>query len=144
MPRATVGQDTKRVELKTLEGGFVVIRKFDYGETLHRRNFAMRFKAPVDKQGRPKADESYAAPAYDELQHFEFATAILDHNLEDETGRKLDFRNPKDFNRLDTRIAIEIERALDEFNGGIEDMGPFEETSTPTTPTTDTSQSQET
>jgi hypothetical protein len=53
---------------------------------------------------------------------------VVDHNLEDADGRKLDFRNLADFDNLDPRIGEEIGKLLDELNNfeDEDDQGNFE------------------
>jgi hypothetical protein len=46
----------------------------------------------------------------------DFQSCIVDHNLEDETGRKLDFRSFSDIDMLDPKIGEEISTLIDELN----------------------------
>jgi hypothetical protein len=50
------------------------------------------------------------------VAEFEFAQCIVDHNLEDESGNKLDFKKPRDVNRLDPRIGDEIGELIGKMN----------------------------
>jgi hypothetical protein len=52
---------------------------------------------------------------------FDFQHCILDHNLEDETGNKLDLRNKMHIASLDPRIGEEIDTFLGELNNFEED-----------------------
>lgn len=49
-------------------------------------------------------------------RHYEFSRCIVEHNLEDETGAKLDFSNKLAITKLDPKIGSEIERLIDELN----------------------------
>jgi hypothetical protein len=54
---------------------------------------------------------------------FDFVHCILDHNLEDENGNKLNLTNKADIARLDPRIGEEIDTFLGELNNFEEDEG---------------------
>lgn len=108
MPRATANaQETERFELKTLPDGFVELRKLTYGEMLHRRDIGSTMRAG---QGR-KAGIEFDTDAL-QIQHYEFSRCIVDHNLEDEDGTKLNFTNKADIVKLDPTIAGEIETLI--------------------------------
>lgn len=110
MPKATADtKETYKKDLATLEGGYVVLKKMTYGERLHQRDLAMTF-SPSAQEGMRMGMNSEESTAY------EFRVCIVDHNLEDENGRPLDFRNKADVVRLDPRIASEIEGYLNEIN----------------------------
>ena len=47
---------------------------------------------------------------------FDFTHCIVDHNLEDENGNKLNLHNSADIDRLDPRVGEEIEQVLDKMN----------------------------
>lgn len=119
MPRATVSLDSVRKDLKSLPGGFVEVRPMSFGEYLHRRDLALQMSMDNrDKNSRVKIDTVQEAVA-----SYELKTCVTDHNLEDESGRKLNLGNPADFNRLDPRIGQEISKYIDELqNFDEEDM----------------------
>lgn len=50
------------------------------------------------------------------VQQYEFANCIVEHNLEDESGTALDFKNPSHVAMLDPRIGDEINRHIDKLN----------------------------
>ena len=119
MPRATADtQKTDTFELKSCEGGYVTLRRLEYGEFLSRRQMSssMKIAAGKDKQFMGEMDLANQAAI-----EFEYAHCIVDHNLEDENGKKLDFKKPRDFKRLDPRIGQEISQYIDEMNQFLEE-----------------------
>jgi hypothetical protein len=124
MARATVLQSTERKELTTLpgvdgeEGGYVVLRRLSYGEKLSKDAEAMKMRFDMGgasaKNGKDISAEVTLINVY--AASLEFAKCIVDHNLEDESGRKLNFGNIEDFRRLDPRIGQEISELIGEMN----------------------------
>lgn len=119
MPKAVVSPKvTERKELETLppedgeEGGFVELRHMSYGEYLKRRDMIsnMSFK------GEGKNTEAFMKMANEEVALYEFATCIVDHNLQDENGNSLDFRSKRAFQMLNPRVGEEISNYIDEMN----------------------------
>lgn len=119
MPKATVSAGTTvHYDLETLppqdgeEGGFVDLRYMSYGEYLKRRDMIsnMSFK------GEGKNTEAFMKMANEEVARFEFQTCIVNHNLQDDNGKELDFRSPRAFQILDPRIGEEISTYIDEMN----------------------------
>jgi hypothetical protein len=115
MPRATVNID--ETETKTLKSappdGFVVLRRMTYGESVQRR--AM-LKMSIETGKSRKDFKGEMAFASEEIQRFEFAHCIVDHNLEKEDGSKLNLSLPVDFASLDPRIGQEIEELINGMN----------------------------
>lgn len=106
MPKATASTSTERFELKSCPGGFVELRQMSYGEYMTRRQMLsnMSFKA-----GKNKDDfQAQMQVVNEEVTKFEFKTCIVDHNLEDDNGKKLNLGSPSGFNQLDPRIGQEI------------------------------------
>jgi hypothetical protein len=115
MPRATYDpSSTEEVFLKSLPEAFVRLRKLTYGEILERRAF-MKLSVTGDNK-KSKGLEGEIAMANRRVQEFEFARCIVDHNLEDESGRKLNLGNPTDLNRLEPQVGQEIEKLIDDRN----------------------------
>jgi hypothetical protein len=113
MPRATRTEDTQRFDLKSCPpDGFVLLRQLSYDEVLERRDLAMHFEASDTTRGRRIASTLQAKMSQREVSTFEFRHCIIDHNLEDATGRKLDFTNSSDIANLDPRVGQEIERYI--------------------------------
>lgn len=122
MPRATASvEETTRVELKTCPGGFVELRKMTYGQILHRRSMSANMKIETGGKGKDLAGE--LALMNRKVTEYEFANCIVTHNLEDETGRTLDFNNPRDIEKLDPKVGAEIDQAITEMNQPPDDEG---------------------
>jgi hypothetical protein len=113
MPQATQQvQEPDKFDLKSLSGGWVALRKLTYGEILKRRDLGAHI---TPRQGRNvEVDiDNFSVTI------FEFARAIVDHNLEDETGTKLNLTREQDIQRLDPDIATEIEELIQEMNPSV-------------------------
>jgi len=119
MPRATNDiQNTRRVELKSCEGGFVELRRMTYGQWLKRQEIAMTMKmtgaAPGEQNPQNMAvDVGIQGQA---VAHFEFAACIQAHNLEDDSGNPLDFKQAWAVEVLDPRVGQEIGDEIDRMN----------------------------
>lgn len=111
MPNATASRKPERRDLETCPGGYVELRRLTYGETLHRRDLAMRMTP-----GEGRKEKSTIDFTNERVQAYEFEKAIIDHNLEDESGAKLNFSNRADIAKLDSKIAQEIEKYIQELN----------------------------
>ncbi len=115
MPMATVDvESTQRFDLKTCPEGFVVLRRMSYGQILQRRMFT---KLEIGGDSKNRGDfRGELAMANAKITEFEYAKCVVDHNLEDASGRKLDLTKVSDFNMLDPRIGQEIESYITEMN----------------------------
>jgi hypothetical protein len=123
MPRATVNlADTERVELKSLppdsldEGGFVVLRRLTYGQKIQRQQLAMEVSMHSTDNRRNSSPEMAMKMTQERVTVFDFGNCIVDHNLEDENGKKLDFRQPQAVFMLDPRVGEEISNHMDDMN----------------------------
>jgi hypothetical protein len=118
MPRATVGRDTVRHDLRTCSGGWVELRQLSYDEMLERRDGGS--KIVMEQYGvRRNSDASRMAVqlANKWSNHFTFPRCIVSHNLEDESGTLLDFSKPElVFKTLDPKVGAEIEQLIDALN----------------------------
>ena len=115
MPNATTStEDIEKFELKSCPGGFVVLRRLNYGEYLKRREMVSGLK--IHGGQRSKDFEGELQMASRKVTEFEFASSIVDHNLTDEGGTPLDFRNTFTFNMLDPRVGEEIGTLIDRMN----------------------------
>jgi hypothetical protein len=113
MPRATSqGQLEKRFELESCPGGFVILRKMTYGQFLHRRDIAARISVPADG----KASNMPFELMQQKVSEYEFSVCVVDHNLEDDSGRKLNLSSTQDFNSLDPIIGQEIDSYINDMN----------------------------
>jgi hypothetical protein len=110
VPRATaITTEGDKVDLKTLEGGYVQLRKLTYGEMLKRRDMAVRASSG---RGRDVNIDFQQL----EVAVYEFSHAVVDHNLEDEDGNKLDLSKRSIVESLDPIVAQEIEQLIDDMN----------------------------
>ena len=115
MPKAVADQEAVRVELKTAPpDGFVLIRQLTYGEYLKRRDMAQTMGAKEGPDGKPEGMQLEVHS--EKVAFYEFRILILDHNLEDKDGRKLNFSDPQDVVRLDPKVAQEIESHITSMN----------------------------
>jgi len=115
MPRATVNvNDTEKFALKTCEGGEVTLRRMTYGQKLTRQQNAV--KMTMEQQRGKKS----GTMNMDMLQHaatvFDYRACIVDHNLEDDNGQKLNLSNPMHIDQLDPRIGEEIAEYINKMN----------------------------
>ena len=119
MPQATINIDgVERRELKTLPEGFVTLRRLSYGEILQRREMV---KLAVTSAKGSKDFQGEMAMASAQTTQFEFRHCIVDHNLEDDKGNKLDFSSPVVLRSLDPRVGQEIEKFISDMNNVAED-----------------------
>lgn len=107
MPRATVNiAETQRFELKSLPTGYVVLKKMSYGQILARQEMAMRVQMQMASRKQDPTME--IKNANQEVAVFEFSHSIVDHNLEDEQGARLDFKQAMSVIYLDPAVGQEI------------------------------------
>lgn len=117
MPRATVNiNDTETFDLKSVAGGSVTLRRMTYGQKLARQEQAVKMTME-QKKGRSSTDSKMSM---DMLQHaatvFDFRACIVDHNLEDENGQKLNLTQVHQIDSLDPRIGEEIAILINDMN----------------------------
>jgi len=128
MPVATVNPDIsqQKYELKTCEGGFVVLRQLSYGEQIKKQQMAA--KMTFEGQGR-----GFSGGEFEFFQRkvteFEFATCIVEHNLEDTDGKELSFSSTNTLDKLDPRIGSEIAHYISEMNDFQEEVDFLAESS---------------
>lgn len=118
MPNAIVSHGTTKHDLKTCPGAFVELRPMSFGEVVQRRSM---MKLSVVAQKSSKSFQGEMAMMSEEVTRFEFNACVVDHNLEDENGRKLNLSNTADFRRLDPRVGQEIDSLISEMNNFDED-----------------------
>lgn len=107
MPKAVVDIDeTTRHELKTCEGGFVVLRRLPYGSWLKRQEMALQMKL---KGGDKNNDaEAQVAMANRKVTEFEFKECIVEHNLQGHDDSLLNFNYGTTLDALNPKIGNEI------------------------------------
>lgn len=104
--------------------GFVVLKRLSYGQQMFRRSLLSKAKMETGGGGnrrdrRDKAKQSFTAELElmnEKVTLFEFGNCIVDHNLQDANGEKLDFRNPEHVKILDGRIGEEIDELISDLN----------------------------
>lgn len=135
VPIATLVKKTERKDLKTVEGGYVVVRRMTYGEKLQRSEMSGKMRILSQKTDKEAVGEINMLQK--NVQLWEFANLILEHNLEHQehtfaggdcyTGkcgcpiRPLNFRMPADVELLTAQVGEEISKFLDELNNFEED-----------------------
>jgi hypothetical protein len=113
MPRATVKTETEHHDLKSCEDGFVDLRRMSFGEKNKRTEMIGNQLEMRNDHGEARGMMEFATQ---KAVEWEFANLIIDHNLEDEDGRKLDFKNRADIQKLDPIIGEEIGLLIDGMN----------------------------
>jgi hypothetical protein len=115
MPRATVNVEGTKIDLKTCPGGFVTLRQLSFGQMLKRRDMAAKYMQEF-APGKNATNRITIDILNEVSRKYDFAHCIIDHNLEDDKGNKLDFANTMSLDVLDPRIAAEIEEEIDKLN----------------------------
>ena len=116
MPVATRKAETVRHDLKSLPGAWVELRQLSYDEMLERRDGATQI---LMERGIRNADSNQMAVKVLNRwsNQYSFPRCIVGHNITDEAGTPLDFKNPdKTFPILDPKIGAEIESFIDKMN----------------------------
>lgn len=124
MPRATANIEEKhRKDLKSCPEGYVEARRLTYGEKLQRRAMVSGLRVESNKKGEKSDFAGEMKLITEESTLYDFQKCILDHNLEDESGNKLNLVTKQDIARLDPRIGEEIDQFLSELNNFEDDEG---------------------
>lgn len=120
MPKAVVNlEDTERIELKTLDGAFVVLRRMSFGQITERRAL-MKLSIASSKGSKDVKGEMAMANA--QITQYEFRSCVVEHNLEkDDVGTLLNLSSPVDLASLDPRVGQEIESLIEARNNFDED-----------------------
>ena len=120
MPFAGAVTDTIHIDLKSVEGGWVELRRMTYGQKLQRQSEA---KLGIDMSSKSKDIKGELAMVTKKAIYDEYKNCVVDHNLfkDFEETAKFNFANPQDVDFLDPRIGEEI-------NKHISDLNNFEET----------------
>jgi hypothetical protein len=125
MPVVTIDPAAvERFELKTAPAdpsnpddvnGYVVIRPLPYGMKLKRRDKMSRMSMKASESNSDSGE--IALESFNEWAvQYDFGYCIVDHNLTDQNGRKLDFTKAITFNFLDPKVGSEIERLINSLN----------------------------
>jgi len=114
MPRATVSMEPKEFELKTCEGGFVKLRRMSYGELLASNDMA--FQVNVEAREGSSDPQMGASMSSARIAEFRFKCCIVDHNLENEAGTRLEFSNSQTVHLLDPNIGQEVDQLINDLH----------------------------
>lgn len=113
MPRATVSNDTTDIDLTTLEGGTVKLKRMSYGKWLERTEMAMKMQF-VSGKGKDTAGQ--VEMAQKAVTTFEFANCVVEHNLTDDNDQPLNFGSPVTLDILDPKVGNEISAKITEMH----------------------------
>lgn len=132
MPRAVVDVTPDRKELRTCPGGWVDLKRMAYGAWLHRTDISMQMQIEMEERKRRGGGQGQAkstiAMQNQAVTTYEFSNCIVDHNLEDANGRKLDFSRPAALQVLDPKVGKEIGQYITQMHEGLteEEEGNFD------------------
>lgn len=111
MPRATVSLEPKTEDLSTCPGGWVKLRRMSYGELLASNDMA--FSVSLEAGDKGSSDPKMGVGASTgRIAEYRFKVCVVDHNLENEAGTKLDFRNASTMHLLDPNVGQEIDTLI--------------------------------
>jgi hypothetical protein len=127
MPVAVVTPDYEgdRFDLRSAPpDGYVILKRLSYGQQMTRRGLLSKARMETSGGGnraerRARGDRGFAAEIElmnERVTLFEYAHCIVDHNLLDLNGEKLDFTNPAHVKKLDGRVGEEIDELINELN----------------------------
>jgi hypothetical protein len=112
---ATITNQTERFELKSLPGGYVVIRQMSYGEKLNRQTQMTSYQMLMS--GSKGADTKMDIEMHmEKVAKWEFSNLITEHNLTDEAEKALNFKNVADVDRLNPVVGEEIQVYINQLN----------------------------
>jgi hypothetical protein len=113
VPVAVVTAPSETFELKSVPGGTVEVRRMTYGQHLYRQSIAARMLMLDEKKHEAQGE---IKPMQEAVALWEFANLVGEHNLTDEDGKLLNFKNPSDVRRLEGRVGDEISSYIDKLN----------------------------
>ena len=120
MPVGSVSRNEEKFDLETLPGAFIIVRRMTYGEKLSRQDEMFSMRANMEKNN----SQLEMALLNKKMALLDFGNLVLDHNITDESERKLNFKNAADVLSLDPRIGDEISYFIDRINSfdGTQDL----------------------
>jgi len=126
MPVAVITEtdEPQRFDLKSCEGGYVVLKPMTFGQATERRAMT-KLSLDLGKKGRKgedaKGELNLSSTA---ITAFEFRHCIVEHNLCQADGQTLlNFRNQNDINALHPKIGGEINDLISSINNFEDDEG---------------------
>jgi hypothetical protein len=127
MPNATVDPtDFEHKELKSLADAWVNVRPLPYGMVLQRRDKASKMYMEANPgKSRAQAAQEMARFEIETMNEwatlFDYKYCIVDHNLEDKNGNKLDMGSPLVLKQLMPKVGAELDQIISELNDLEED-----------------------
>lgn len=123
MPRATVDQSPgEKIDLKSCPGGYVILQRLSYGQKIARRELSTQLTMDIGKKAAKKDPRAELAMLQQASTMFDYSHCLVDHNLEDASGNKLNLHNAHDVNSLDPKVGEEIETLIDDLNNFEEEL----------------------
>lgn len=114
---ATVPTEATREYLNSIDGGWIDLKPLPYGLLIERRDKASRMSMETNtKSGRNDNARLDIDMMQAQSRLYEFQHCIVDHNLSDDKGTKLNFSNPSTLGILDPKVGQEIEQLIDNLN----------------------------
>lgn len=114
------------LDLKSIEGGWIKVRRFTHGERIDRLGKVLVMGISDNEEGGEARIDHRAQRLHD------FEHAIVDHNLSDGNGRKYNFSKKDDVFDIDPTIGDEIDDLIGEHQEAIpEDEIPNSEGNSP-------------
>jgi hypothetical protein len=110
LPKATVSMEPKEFPLKTCPEGFVKLRRMSYGELLASNDMA--FQVSVEAKQGSSDPQMGASMSSGRIAEYRFKCCVVDHNLENDAGTKLEFGNSQTVHLLDPNIGQEIDQLI--------------------------------
>jgi hypothetical protein len=124
MPKATVSTDVQTFNLKSCPGGYIKAKPLSYGQKKSRADKSGQMFAELKERGG-LGNKMFLETITTQSTLFDYQHCIVDHNLEDDNGNKLNFNNDATLDVLDPIIGTEIEDILAKLNGDDVDMRDF-------------------
>src|SRR4051812_1158207 len=126
MPKATVDMTPQNFELKSLEGAYIQAKPLSYGQKKERDDASSRMYSEFrENQKKNETNKMFLDSMSRQSTLFAFQHCLVDHNLEDDNGQKLNFNNDATLDILDPKVGSEIEKILEGLNGDDVDMTDF-------------------
>lgn len=121
MPKATVNTNAERYELKSCPEGWIEIKRMSYGQWLQRSQMAVKMQVQQQRKGGNQSMDIQMEAL--KLALFEYKNCVVDHNLEDDGGQKLNLNTPDGVQILDPQIGNEIGDIIEEIHAPVKDSG---------------------
>jgi len=117
---ASVNTDTQRFELESVEGGWVELKEFGYGQSQRRFSELTNMKGSFGDNAKSEDRSLEIGMLQDKAAEFDFRHCIVDHNLEylDSQGqvRKFNFKGKHSLENLKASIGEEISGLIENIN----------------------------